>query len=124
VEVDCNGVVQELSIDRKTIATPGTRISRIHIGLSVIDPDDPSSLEGIFYLATLASLVETDSQGVPRQGFVSFQDPSVMVFDTHIPLFDVVHWWLEDHPRDGDYPVAERRLDLINCPEDSGCPAP
>lgn len=125
VEVDCSGTAQGLSVDRKSIATPGTRIVRIHIGdTSVIDPADPNSLEGIFYLATLSSLVETDAQGVPNLGFVGFQDPGVVIFESHVSVVEVVHWWLEEYPRETDYPVEEGRLDLTNCPEASGCVSP
>jgi len=127
VDVDCNGDPQTLDSEGKVITAPGSRIKLVQIGdSSIIDPGDPATLEGIFYVATLDYLVGTDEHGVPNDGFVAFQEADVKIFETHRPVIDIVKWWLQtykaeesdkNYPRvDPDYP----RLGFSNCEEYTG----
>jgi hypothetical protein len=122
VFVDCNGDAQTLTSDAKSIEKAGSRIKLVQIGeTSIIDPGDPGSLEGIFYVATLDYLVGTDDNGVPNDGFVAFQEDGVEIFETHRPVIDIVRWWLANYGSyhsTSDYPVVDDthpRLDFSNC---------
>ena len=119
VDVDCSGDAQTLTSDAKNIESAGSRIKLVQIGeSSVIDPGDPATLDGIFYVATLDYLVGIDEHGVPNDGFVAFQEADVVVFETHRPVIDVVKWWLQSYPQERDYPGVDStypRLDFSNC---------
>jgi hypothetical protein len=119
VDVDCSGNAQTLDSEAKNIENAGSRIKLVQIGEnSFIDPGDPGSLEGIFYVATLDYLVGTDDHEVPNDGFVAFQEGGVVVFETHRPVIDVVKWWLTNYTATPDYPGVDAsypRLDFSNC---------
>jgi hypothetical protein len=123
VDVDCSGGAQTLDADAKIIQEPGSRIKLVQIGeSSIIDPGDPGSLGGIFYIATLDYLVGANDKGVPNDGFVAFHEQGVTVFETHRPVIDVVKWWLQTYSEEKDdknYPrvdPAYPRLDFEqNC---------
>lgn len=111
VDVDCSGTAQTLSPDAKGIMEPGSRIKLVQVGeSSVIDPGDPGSLEGIFYLATLDYLAGADDNGVPNDGFVAFHEQDVTIFETHRPVIDIVKWWLHSYTaekNDQNYPQVD-----------------
>jgi hypothetical protein len=119
VDVDCSGDAQTLTSDAKNIQADGSRIKLVQIGeSSVIDPGDPLTQEGIFYVATLDYLVGTDDSGVPNDGFVGFHEADVVVFETYRPVIDIVKWWLESYPVVKDYPGVDPsypRLGFQSC---------
>jgi 2',3'-cyclic-nucleotide 2'-phosphodiesterase (5'-nucleotidase family) len=127
VDVDCDGIAQTLDNEGMNIETAGSRIKEVQIGdSSVIDPVDPATLEGIFYVATLDYLVGTDEHGVPNDGFVAFQETEVKVFETHRPVIDIVKWWLQTYKTeesDKNYPRVDPgypRLGFSNCEDFTG----
>ena len=84
-----------------------------------------------YYVATLDYLVGEDG-GVPNDGFVGFHfqgegEEKPEVFQTYIPLIDVVHEWLvnyevglaKEYPNDEEklknYPSVESRLVYNGC---------
>jgi hypothetical protein len=124
VDVNCSGAAQTLTSDAKNIQVDGTRVELVRIGeSSSIDPGDPGSLEGIFYVAALGYLVGTDDSGLPNDGFVVLHEQDVTVFETHRPVIDIVKWWLENYPAEKDYPGVDPstpRLDFHGCEQYTG----
>jgi hypothetical protein len=130
VTVDCSKDPQTLNPIETRILNPGERIMPSGI---CIGPAGPNCFnpQGIYYLATVSFMTE-ESDGVPNDGFVTFQESDVKVFNTNLPVIDVIRDWIEKYDNvqvlegRADYPSVDpdpagRRWVFQNCSNTEIC---
>lgn len=120
VRIDCTQQAQELSEDGKSIRTQGQRVSVTFRGGIPLEPT------ATYWVATLDYLTGQNKNGQPNDGYVAFHEAGVEVYNTNIPVIEIVHEWIAGHGQvrqtntvppvpDPNYPGVEDRMERLSC---------